>query len=126
MPKVLVIEDDRAIQKRISHDLRGRLCREDIELIEAHDAAEAEQLVVDHKDFDAIVLDGCLDGDRADGAELISFIREHHPVPKPIIAISKSDTLRKLMVEMGCTHECRKNAVPGMIIEILGEAEALH
>lgn len=119
--RVLVIEDSVALQERFKTDLLGTLELDNIELIQAHSIAEARAALRANDEFDVVALDGCVDSStEADGAALIPEIRAVHPSPRPIIAISSMNDLRRIMVERGCTHECRKNSVPGMIVHILG------
>ncbi len=117
MPKILIIEDDPEMMEWLHDHLIDM--GKGIETLIAFTAKEGENQIKGNPDVDLVILDGCLDGDRPTGASLIPTIRDYYPHPKPILAISKSETLRKMMVERGCTHECGKFFVPRNVANIL-------
>lgn len=97
--KLLVIEDDPAVQGTINRDLRIF----PVEVLQAHSVVEAEKFLREDPDIDLILLDGCLDGENPDGFAFIEDCLELSDAP--IVAMSKSRDLRKMMLDKGCKHE---------------------
>ncbi|MES2214048.1 MAG: hypothetical protein V4465_01480 [Patescibacteria group bacterium] len=117
--KVLIIEDDQEVVKRIRAGLDRLVPGTFEELIDANDPRAAMSALRMDPNVSLIVLDGCLTGEHPDGLGLLPDIRELYPAPRPILAISKSSEMRELMMERGCTHECDKKFAVGMMLKIL-------
>ena len=72
------------------------------------------------KQWAAIAVDGCIGGDEFNSPPLIKKFKAESQPGCPIIAASRSEELREMMVAAGCTHEARKkDHVPGLIDHIL-------
>ncbi|MEI8249401.1 MAG: hypothetical protein WCG07_02815 [Candidatus Taylorbacteria bacterium] len=118
MPKhVLLIEDDPIHQK---------YRKEEFELYDglyavtcATSVADAMKVFPEQK-WDAIIVDGCLDGDHFDSEPLIRWLREKVGPDCLMIAASSNPDLGELMVKAGCTRGAFNKAhAPGMVHSIL-------
>jgi len=80
--KVLVVEDEASV-----HDMYRRQMGERIEFLSARSIEEGEQLFAEHQgQFDAIVMDACVPGDRPTTGPLVERFRA--AFAGPIIATS--------------------------------------
>ncbi len=112
--KVLVVEDELEIQEMFAR----RLERFPIDLIRATTPKEAREKFEEHLDIELVMLDGCLDGDSGDVTNLIPVFRRRNI---PVVAMSKSDILRMMMIDIGCTHQIEgKKFGPANVLRILG------
>jgi DNA-binding response OmpR family regulator len=113
---ILLIEDD--------NDQLNRWL-EELELYGYKDttcARTIEEAIIlfPQKQWDAIVVDGCIGGDDFNSPPLIKEIKAKSKAECPIIAATKNPDLAQLMIDAGCTHVARaKDHVPGMLHSIL-------
>lgn len=119
LPKVLIVEDDRMLQKALALRLGGKAT-----VLSAHTLAEARELFVDNPDIGVVVLDGCLrsafQAQTPDTLPLIPEIRK--TFCGPIIAASSIPRFRQMMMEIGCDHDCEeKRELPRQICRLLEE-----
>lgn len=102
-PKVLVVDDDKWLQKMITLQLENGIA-----VLSAHTLAEARTLFAANPDIRLVVLDGCLRSafqvQTPDTLPLIPEIRE--TFRGPIIAASSIPSFRQVMMEAGCDHDC--------------------
>jgi two-component system OmpR family response regulator len=92
--KILMVEDDRAIRDALT-DYLGK---NDIDITEAHDGAQARQALA-KSTFDLILLDIMMPGE--DGLSLCRYIRENLDLPIILLTARGDDADRILGLEMG-------------------------
>ena len=90
--------------------------------IEYAERIETTLEVFPTKQWDAIVVDGCIGGDYFNSPPLIRKFKTESKPTCAIVAASRSEELSELMMEAGCTHSVsRKNHVPGLVHSILSQ-----
>ena len=103
LPKVLVVEDDRMLQRMIALQLRDVAT-----VLSAHTLDEAREIFLGNPDVRLVVLDGCLGSvfqvQIPDTLSLIPKMRE--TFHGPIIAASSFPSFREMMMGAGCDHRC--------------------
>jgi CheY-like chemotaxis protein len=113
--KVLIVDDDRDIQKRYEHHLKDA----GIQIVSAYTLNEAWNLFQAHPDLSLIVMDACLVPRQPPTTlELVKKIREAQ-FSNSIIAASSDVGYRKQLLRAGCDCESEKWNVPKIVKEIL-------
>ena len=69
-------------------------------------------------EIDAIILDGCIPGDRPNTISFIDIVRQFG-FTKPIIAASSSERYRANMMSWGCSHQAPKELAAELVIDLL-------
>lgn len=100
-PKVLIVEDDKKLQRLFCIWLEDYF-----EVLSAFTIQEAEELVTKHPDIAAVAMDGCVPGDELNTAPLTKKIRAGFS--GPIIAISSVADYRLRLITAGCDYWCEK------------------
>ncbi|MFA6297322.1 MAG: response regulator [Candidatus Paceibacterota bacterium] len=111
--QILVIEDD----KNIILGYQGLLKKFPFEFIVATTLEEAERLYP-IREWDVIVVDGCLGGDDFNTGPLVKEIRASGYTGH-MIAASGNPDLRRFLVEAGCSMDVEKRFVPANILNLL-------
>ena len=112
--KILLIEDDLDWLKRWQSPLTRRYA---MDIICARSIGEALE-VFPTKNWDLIVVDGCIGGDDFNSPPLIQKMRETYS--GPMVAASRSRELMMEMKKAGCSHKANeKSFVPAIIEDIL-------
>ena len=112
---VLLVEDD----QKYSDQWRLDLEEHGYSVVWAVDIERALE-VFPQRQWNAIVVDGCIGGDDFNSPPLIRQFKTQSRPGLPIIAATKNPDLATLMLEAGCTHAARKkDHVPGMLHSIL-------
>jgi DNA-binding response OmpR family regulator len=103
LPKVLVVEDDRMLQRMIALQLRDTAT-----VLSAHTLDEARNLFANNPDVRLVVLDGCLGSAfRVQIPDTLPLIPEMREIfHGPIIAASSFPSFREMMMGAGCDHHC--------------------
>lgn len=118
-PKVLVVEDNRMLQKVIAMRLEGKAT-----VLAAHTVEEARRLFAANPDIRVIALDGylssALDGRRP--PDTLPLIPEfHRTFQGKMIAMASSPDHRREMTEAGCDFQiCEKKLLPLEVELLLG------
>ena len=104
--KVLLIED----KTKFSEPMREMLEDYDIEVLLAETISEALALIERVGTFDAIIIDGCIEGEgnSFDCPPLIEYILKKG-ITKILVAASTNEMLCDEMIGLGCTHSGRGN-----------------
>lgn len=111
--KILVIDDDVLIHELFQYEIGDHFCIESARTI-----IEAQEKLKNLEAYDAILIDGCVPGDRLNTLPLIDYIVQHK-YDKPLVAISSYSKYRKEMLNAGCTHEAPKKDVTSLLKNIL-------
>ena len=118
MPKhVLLIEDNETHRK---YRLEEFELYDGLYVVTCATSVAQAMEVFPQQQWDAIIVDGCLDGDNFDSEPLIRWLREKVGPDRLMIAVSSNSDLVELMVKAGCTRGARNKAhAPGMVHSIL-------
>ena len=118
MPKhVLLIEDK---QKQLDQWVEEFGIYDGLYIVVCANSTAQAMEVFPQQQWDAIVIDGCLDGDHFDSPPLIKWLKERVTPRCVLIAASSNPDLGQLMVEAGCTRAAfKKDDAPGLIHSIL-------
>jgi len=119
MPKhVLLIEDKPEQLKRWAEEFD--CLYEGLYSVVCANSEEQAMEVFPQQQWDAVVIDGCLDGDNFDSPPLIRWLKERVKPGVPLIAASSNEELMGLMKDEGCTHSAfKKSHAPGIVHSIL-------
>lgn len=119
MHKVLLVEDDEAIQV-MWKDMCDLLTegKQEIVLISAFSLEEAETKFFVEAGITAVVMDGCVPGREPNTPPLVIKIRS--VFSGPIIAVSGNQNCQALLMAAGCSHKCDKIDLPEVLIKVLG------
>lgn len=110
--KVLIVEDNRYIQKYWQRDLDGKVI-----VVSAFSLKEAEDKLADNRDISAIVIDACVPGN---SLNIVSIKKIRKNFSGPMIAASSVKANRQELLRLGCDYAVAKASVPQKILEILG------
>ena len=115
--RILVVEDNPFYMNVARFGIGKFLNIKDSHILEAMTLARAEVLFNAHKtDIVAICLDGCVDNkDNLDTLPFISLFRDEG-FQGPIVTTSRAIDYREIMLECGCTHECREKMNVGRVL----------
>jgi len=113
MKHILIIEDS----VDVVLGWREALRRFPFNFIVAENLEKAEVLFP-VRNWDVIVVDGCLGGDDFNTEALVHTIREQG-YTGPMIAASKSPDIRRLLIRAGCDEESPKEFIPTHILDVL-------
>lgn len=103
---VLIIEDDKDIQKMYKLLLEGSQIR----LLQAFTIHEANEIFMSHKDdINLIYIDGCVPGNQINTLELTKNLRANFH--GKMIAISSVDDYNIELVKAGCNESLEKHQV---------------
>jgi len=117
LPKVLVVEDNRMLQRMLTVRFEGRAT-----VLSAYTIDEARALFAANRDsIHLIVLDGCLrSAFQVQTPDTLPLIPEFRATFRgPIIAASSIVKFRRVMMEAGCDHKVDDKMM------LLGEIERL-
>ena len=115
MKKILVIDDDQSIQRRIKKALQ--LLGNPIELVSALTLKEARESFDKHKkELSLILLDACLENNKPDTIGLAKYFRDNFD--GKIIAISSE--YNDMLIQAGCDTGMFKEGAIRELPEIIG------
>ena len=118
--KILLIEDEVDVTRIWERQFGLLLKAEKPSLLIARSISEAlKQFELHKKDIKAIVVDGCLRPGGVLNTEMLTQALRRFFVG-PMIASSTREDYRQLLLKSGCDHECRKEDVPKIVVELLG------
>jgi hypothetical protein len=121
MGTVLLIEDDKDLPRIWKRQFDLLLKGQKICLLFATSIDEAaEQFKLHQKEISAIVFDGCIAGHGAEPNTKILVEVFRKSFKGPMIAASSLPHLSKILVDAGCSHQCHKEDVPKMVVQLLG------
>lgn len=112
--KILILEDDEAVQRTFSHALRGH------ELLQANNLEQAGTFfLANFQTISVVVVDGCVEN-KSKKFDTEPFIRQvlASGFKGSIIAISGDEDVRKDMLKVGCTDECEKHELANKLKEL--------
>lgn len=118
MPRILIIEDVELWQEKYRKKLPAT-----VEIVRATTMREAKVemaiMATGGNPFDAIVVDGYLDGEQTDTRRLVELLRASG-FSGPLIAASGSSEFNEVLMKAGCTHNAvNKAAVAHTLLRIL-------
>lgn len=120
-PTILVIEDDRQIQR-----LFGAWLMDEVELLFASTVKEARELFMAHqREIVLIAIDACVpmaEGTpRPKAPTTLPFVQQlrEKSLDRRIVAISSDPTYRQWQMEAGCDHEVDKDEFPQFVLDLL-------
>jgi CheY-like chemotaxis protein len=116
-PKVLIVEDDEALQSCFELDLQ-----DSARILAACSMQHARKQFAQHPDLAMIVMDACVPGNHPTTLPLVREFREQFQ--GPIIAVSSIDHYRKALLAAGCDHECDKSDVGATVLRLLAHMNA--
>lgn len=119
MHKVLLVEDDKAMQEmwKAMWDMLTK-GKQKVVLISAFSLEEAEEKFFAETGLTAIVMDACVPGNQPNSPPLVEKIRS--VFAGPIIAVSGNPDCQTLLMAAGCSHCCEKIDLPDTLIRVLG------
>lgn len=115
MKRVLMVDDREQNHAKLRPLLVGK-----VELVSALTIEEAERLFENGEQFDAIIMDACVPGNRPTTVPLVEMIRRGG-FTGPMIAASSVWFYCKKLVEAGCDYQIEnRNDLAAKIFKLLG------
>lgn len=114
MLKILIVEDDQDWQQAYRRALGDRWT-----LLSALTLNEGKELFLGNPDIALIVVDACIQKDEPNAMGWVKEIRLRGGFSGPMIAASRSEYFRELLLNAGCDHQAEKFQVANKIRELL-------
>ena len=123
MKKVLIVEDEAALQQLWKREVERYGLEREITLLQAYTISEAKTMLDQHKDLHLVVLDEEVVKGNS-GLALLKKLRSTYSYVGPVLSISSSSSMRALTVQEGIRlgHQmdhCEKKFILHHVLNIL-------